>query len=161
MKKAFLLIICVIFLTSCSKAPLYNENGTVKQAQFINFNQNQTEMAINELINSLISTNLLKQSSRNRNVVAIDDVLNLTNSQIDTDYFTKKVRTSMLNSGKVVVTKVLDESYQSSKSSIYSPNFILNSKIQNNNGDFLLQLSLMNPKNGNILWKDEKVLVKG
>ncbi len=64
------------------------------------------DSAANEAISSLINTGVLDHPQGGRYVLNIDRVVNDTTQRIDTDDIVRKMRVSLLNSGKVVVQTV-------------------------------------------------------
>jgi uncharacterized protein (TIGR02722 family) len=68
------------------------------------------ENAASELVNQMLASSLMVHPKSNqgaRYVLAISNIVNDTTQRIDTDQLTKKIRISLLNSGRFVVTTAI------------------------------------------------------
>src|SRR3546814_13428309 len=68
------------------------------------------ENAASEMVNQMLASPLMvhpKASQGGRYVLAVSNIVNDTTQRIDTDQLTKKIRISLLNSGRFIVTTAI------------------------------------------------------
>lgn len=97
----------LLFTGCASSSTGYVNNGaTVKGAQPMTMGIDSTdfEKAASDAVESLLSSGALDRPGGGRYVVAMGKVINDTTQRVDTALLTKKIRISMLKSGKAVVT---------------------------------------------------------
>ena len=144
--------------------------------------------AADEMVQSLLTGGALENAPRQPAVMAISRIRNNTDQQIDIDLLTKKIRTSLLQSGKVQTTTVIGlggsaedplakgEAQRSEfftegtpqQTKIERPDYTLSGKIirQRSEGrsetqvTYAFQLSLTDTKSGLAVWEDERLIAK-
>ncbi|MDR2342660.1 MAG: penicillin-binding protein activator LpoB, partial [Campylobacteraceae bacterium] len=114
MKKTVLtkaaLAVMVFVLAGCTQqAPRYVgvDNPEVQAVISMGLDRQDFEKAASDAVDSLLRSGVLSKPNGEKYVVAIGRIVNDTTQKIDTDMFIKKIRTSMLNSGKAVVTSAI------------------------------------------------------
>ncbi|MDR2100921.1 MAG: penicillin-binding protein activator LpoB [Campylobacteraceae bacterium] len=191
--KAALTAVVFVFLAGCTQqAPRYVgvDNPEVQAVISMGLDRQDFEKAAADAVDSLLRSGVLSKPNGEKYVVAIGRIINDTTQKIDTDMFIKKIRTSMLNSGKAVVTSAItaggnndeliyqtrdlrtdDEFKQdtiSEKGTLLAPELSLTGKIiqqsktidKNKLVEFYFQLTLTNLKNGLAVWEEESVIGK-
>jgi uncharacterized protein (TIGR02722 family) len=189
-----LLIAAVGFvLVGCTQqAPRYVgvDNPEVQAVISMGLDRQDFEKAASDAVDSLLRSSALNKPNGDKYIVAIGRIINDTTQKIDTDLFIKKIRTSLLSSGKAVVTSAItsggnddeliyqtrdlrtdDEFAQDTiaqKGTILAPELSLTGKIiqqsktidKNKLVEFYFQLTLTNLKNGLAVWEEESVIGK-
>lgn len=96
-------------LAGCATTTQYvdtkNDNVAVMGLDYKDF-----ETAANKMVNDMLDSPLMvhpKAGQGGRFVVAMSDIVNDTAQRIDTDQLTKKIRVSLLNSGRFVITTAI------------------------------------------------------
>lgn len=191
--KVLSLAILAIFITGCSKeAPRYVgvDNPNVQEVISMGLDRQDFEKAASDSIESLLRSGVLNKQNGDKYVVAISRVVNDTTQRIDTDLLVKKIRISLLNSGKAVVTSAIsangnddqlvydtrdlraDGEFNSStiagKGTLLAPELSLSGKIiqqtkrvdKNALVDYYFQLTLTNLTNGLAIWEGETIVAK-
>lgn len=99
-------IVLVAALTGCATPTQYvdtkNDNVAVMGLDYKDF-----ESAATKMVNKMLDSPLMvhpKAAQGGRYVIAISNITNDTSQRIDTDQLIKKIRVSLLNSGRFVVT---------------------------------------------------------
>ncbi|MFD4836567.1 penicillin-binding protein activator LpoB [Achromobacter sp. NPDC058515] len=98
--------VLAVTLAGCAPTTQYvdkkNDNVAVMGLDYKDF-----ETAANKMVNDMLNSPLMvhpKAGQGGRFVVAMSNVTNDTAQRIDTDQLTKKIRVSLLNSGRFVIT---------------------------------------------------------
>ncbi|MDR2082020.1 MAG: penicillin-binding protein activator LpoB [Campylobacteraceae bacterium] len=188
-----LIAVMAVILAGCTQqAPRYVgvDNPEVQAVISMGLDRQDFEKAASDAVDSLLRSGALSKPNGEKYVVAIGRIINDTTQKIDTDMFIKKIRTSMLNSGKAVVTSAItaggnndeliyqtrdlraDDEFQqdtiANKGTLLAPELSLTGKIiqqsktidKNKLVEFYFQLTLTNLKNGLAVWEEESVIGK-
>ncbi|HWK71825.1 penicillin-binding protein activator LpoB [Pollutimonas sp. M17] len=96
-------------LTGCATTTHYvdQKNDTVA---VMGLDYKDFESAASEMVNQMLASPLMvhpKASQGGRYVMAVSNIVNDTTQRIDTDQLTKKIRISLLNSGRFIVTTAI------------------------------------------------------
>ena len=144
--------------------------------------------AADEMVQSLLTSSVLESAPRSPAVMGISRIRNRTGLQIDTDLLTKKIRTSLNQSGKVLTTTVIGLGGQpedpmaageaqrreffaedeKTAPKVERPDYTLSGKIigQETRGQkatqvtYAFQLSLTDVRTGLAVWEDERLISK-
>jgi PBP1b-binding outer membrane lipoprotein LpoB len=134
----------------------------------------------------MVESGVLSQAPNQPVALSISRVTNDTSDQFDTDQLMKKIRISLLQTGKVQVTqavglggKVEDpmakETYEAkrflageSQTPVDLPYFTISAKILENSTSagstkqvsYIFQMSLANTTSGRLVWEGEKTITK-
>jgi len=190
--KISVFVILAIFIAGCSKeAPRYVgvDNPDVQSVISMGLDRQDFEKAAGDAVESLLRSGVLNKPN-GKYVVAISRVINDTTHRIDTDLLIKKIRISLLNSGKAVVTSAIsangnddqlvydtrdlreddefDISTIADKGTLLAPELSLSGKIiqqtkrvdKNALVDYYFQLTLTDLKTGLAIWEDETIVAK-
>ncbi|MDR1285204.1 MAG: penicillin-binding protein activator LpoB [Campylobacteraceae bacterium] len=197
MKKAVFLKLSIavmgFILVGCTQqAPRYVgvDNPEVQAVISMGLDRQDFEKAATDAVDSLLRSGVLSKPNGDKYVVAIGRIINDTTQRIDTDLFIKKIRTSILNSGKAVITSAItaggnddeliyqtrdlraDDEFQqdtiAEKGTILAPELSLTGKIiqqsktvdKNKLVEYYFQLTLTNLKNGLAIWEEESIIGK-
>ena len=102
--KVFGIVAVLMLIVSCGPATRNIDMNNDDADAVMGLDYRDFNKAADTMIRSMASSGALNRPGGNRYVVTISDVVNDTMQRIDTDQLTKKIRRSMLNSGKCVVT---------------------------------------------------------
>ncbi len=185
------LLTSTLLFTGCSQQPQIMGSNSVKAAPVtMGIDRQDFEKAASDMIESLLTSGALNKNGGGRYVVMISDIINDTTQRIDTRMLTKKMRVSMLKSGKAVITSAVgterdDTTIEATRSTRNSSEFnqktsiksgqLINAELglsgrimqraaKTNDGDQLVeyyfQLTLTNAANGLAYWEDEVIVGK-
>ena len=140
--------------------------------------------AANDMTGNLLASGALDRVATPPAILAISRIVNNTGQQIDTDLLTKKIRVTVLNSGKAMTTTTVglggtaedplaqgfqqENEFKSDAKNTRTPDFTLSGKIiqlSARSGDtrqstYSFQLSLTDSKTGLAVWEGEKEITK-
>jgi penicillin-binding protein activator len=140
--------------------------------------------AANDMTGSLLASGALDRVATPPAILAISRIVNNTGQQIDTDLLTKKIRVTVLNSGKAMTTTTMglggtaedpmakglqqENEFKNDVKNTRTPDFTLSGKIiqlMARSGDtrqstYSFQLSLTDSKTGLAVWEGEKEITK-
>ena len=139
--------------------------------------------AADQLVASLLSSNALVRAPRTPAVLAIDRVVNDTTLMIDTDSLIKKVRVSLMQTGKVVLTNTmglgeravvaseaaqLQEMQSGKRQRLNVPDYTLLAKISQQTdrskavtqNTYTFNMTLVETASGNSVWEETKSIAK-
>lgn len=109
LKASWAAIALTVALAGCAPVTQYvdtkNDNVAVMGLDYKDF-----ETAATQLVNDMLNSPLMVHPQAGqgaRFVVAVSDIVNDTAQRIDTDQLTKKIRVSLLNSGRFVITTAI------------------------------------------------------
>lgn len=107
-KKSLVAAGFVLALAGCGETPTYYVDSKSDSITILGLDYKDFESAATALVDDLLSSNLLVHPKPNaRYVVTVTGIINDTNQRIDTDQLTKKIRTSMLNSGRFIMSTAI------------------------------------------------------
>ena len=140
--------------------------------------------AANDMTGKLLASGALDRVANPPAVLAISRIVNNTGQQIDTDLLTKKIRVSVLESGKALTTTTLglggsaedpmakglqqETEFKNDVKATRTPDFTLSGKIieltarasNTRQTTYSFQLSLTDAKSGLAVWEGEKEITK-
>ena len=140
--------------------------------------------AANDMTGKLLASGALDRVANPPAVLAISRIVNNTGQQIDTDLLTKKIRVSVLESGKALTTTTLglggsaedpmakglqqENEFKNDVKATRTPDFTLSGKIieltarasNTRQTTYSFQLSLTDTKSGLAVWEGEKEITK-
>jgi len=183
--KWFLLTIVVlaVSLSACGTKVQYGD-PTAVETLTVDFGSTDLQSIAEKMVQSLLSAPVIQE--RNRPVLQVATVKNKTNEHIDTKAITDKIRTTLINSGKVEFTaaeirqEVLDELEYQRESGYVDPetrkpvgkqvgaDFLLAGEISSINKQkddtkdvyYKITLNLVDLETGLISWAEEKEIRK-
>lgn len=187
--KTFLLFAAAcgfVFLAGCGTPATYTDPTNTKTAvvSLNKINVQDWDNAANEMIQSLLGSQILDRAPVQPAVLAIDRVVNKTSdANLDTDMLEKKIRIALNRSGKVQTTTTYGRNAESRMAQDIqtkqdflggngptdrSPNYTLSGKIiedvardgSTRQVTYVFQLSLTDVRSGNAVWEDEKKIQK-
>jgi len=139
--------------------------------------------AADQLVASLLASNVLENAPRQPAVLAVDRVINNTQLMIDTDLLIKKIRVALTQTGKIAITNTLglgeravvageaaelEELQTGTPQKVLVPDYTLFAKLiqQRDQGarvtqnTYSFQMSLVRVRTGLTVWEDEKSIAK-
>jgi len=184
---AFATTLTALSITSgCTPTQYVDSKGTNLVVSMNKVNIQDFEKASEALVASMVESGVLSQAPNQPVALSISRVTNDTSDQFDTDQLMKKIRISLLQTGKVQVTqavglggKVEDpmakETYEAkrflageSQTPVDLPYFTISAKILENSTSagstkqvsYIFQMSLANTTSGRLVWEGEKTITK-
>jgi len=177
------LVVLVICLSACGSKVQYGD-PTAVETLTVDFGSTDLQMIAEKMVQSLLSSPVIQEG--HRPVFQVISVKNMTNEHLDTKAITDKIRTTLLNSGKVQFTavehrqEVLEElEYQRDSGHVdqetrktvgrqVGADFLLSGDITSINKErggtqdvyFKITLNLIDVETGLIAWADEKEIRK-
>ena len=157
-KLIFSSLALTLALTGCVTTTQYVD-PKADQVAVMGLDYKDFENAASELVNQMLASQLMvhpKSAQGGRYVLAVSNIVNDTTQRIDTDQLTKKIRISLLNSGRFVVTTAIGingaEDDMTRKSRQLSNSKMVNQKTVKKNGrvvapDFSLSGKIMQRNN--------------
>lgn len=107
-RKTFLAATVALALTGCAQDGAYYVNSSSDNVAVMGLDYKDFEMAANSMVEDMLSSDLLVHPQGGRYVLTVTGIINDTDQRIDTDQLTKKIRSSLLNSGRFVVTTAIN-----------------------------------------------------
>lgn len=191
----------LILLTSATSLALLSFSGcesTSPNAKYVDSKGTETIVSLDQIniqdwanaadqmVNSLLASGKLERSPEQPAIMAVSRIVNNTQQQVDTDYLTKKIRTALNQSGKVMTSTTiglgdkaedplardagdLARFMEGNKSAPEKmPYFTLSGKLLENRAKagstrqvtYSFQLSLTEIKTGLAVWEDEVEITK-
>lgn len=191
MKQAIILTLAVIALVGCGSAPTrYVDPAADTGPVSMGMDYRDFEKAATEAVEDMLASGAVSNPNGGRYIMVVSRISNDTMQRIDTDQLTKKIRVSLLRSGKVVTTTAVglngaedemnmaarelrnsdefDQSGVQKKGTLQAPDLSLSGKIIQKNhslGDeqqveYYIQLSLSDLASGLALWEGETPIIK-
>lgn len=180
------LMTSMMVAAGCRPTQYVDSKGTNLVVSMNKVNIQDFEKASEALVASMIESGVLAQATRQPAALSISRVINDTSDQFDTDQLMKKIRISLLQTGKVQVTqavglggKVEDpmakETYEAkrflagqSQTPVDLPDFTISAKILENSTSagstkqisYIFQMSLADTASGRLVWEGEKTITK-
>ncbi len=191
MKQAIILTLAALVLAGCGASPTRYvdpaaDNGPVSMGM----DYRDFEKAATEAVEDMLASGAVSNPNGGRYIMVVSRISNDTMQRIDTDQLTKKIRVSLLRSGKVVTTTAVglngaedemnmaarelrnseefDQSGVQKKGTLQAPDLSLSGKILQKNqslGDeqqveYYIQLSLTDLASGLAFWEGETPIIK-
>ncbi len=107
-RKTFLAAALALSLAGCAQEGAYYVDSSSDSVAVMGLDYKDFEMAANSMVEDMLSSDLLVHPQGGRYVLTVTGIINDTDQRIDTDQLTKKIRTSLLNSGRFVVTTAIN-----------------------------------------------------
>lgn len=175
MTKIIPLVFCAVLFGGCATTKIINpgreDPKVTRQLGYRDF-----EEAADELLGKILESGALTKPDGGRYVMAVDRIYNRTTQSFDTDLLTKKIRATLLKSGKVVMTAAVsgtgaEDSLVSGigGQNMVEPELSLSGKIISQTPrisrskqriETYFQLSITDIKTGLVFWEDEKIIIK-
>lgn len=184
-------VMALVCITGCETAPsnaVYT-NPTNSRTAVVSLNKiniQDWETASDQMIQSLLNSDVLSKAPRAPAVFAVDRIVNkTTDANLDTELLTKNIRIALNKSGKVLTTTTygnLAESRmaqdiqvkndflnsESNHAKDNSPDYTLSGKIIEDSAragetrqiTYIFQLSLTDTQRGLAVWEDQKTIQK-
>ena len=109
MKKQLSVVILMAVLSGCATTAHYVNPGQ-DQTVVMGLDYKDFESAASQAVDEMVASPLLvhpKAAQGGRYVMAVSSMINDTTQRIDTDQLTKKIRVSLLQSGKFITTTAI------------------------------------------------------
>lgn len=107
-RKTFLAAAVALSLVGCAQDGAYYVDSSSDNVTVMGLDYKDFEMAANSMVEDMLSSDLLVHPQGGRYVLTVTGITNDTDQRIDTDQLTKKIRSSLLNSGRFVVTTAIN-----------------------------------------------------
>ncbi|AWH89882.1 penicillin-binding protein activator LpoB [Limnobaculum parvum] len=107
-KKTLLAAAVAFSLVGCAEQATYYVDSKNDSVAVMGLDYKDFEMAATNMVDDMLSSDLLVHPQGGRYVLTVTDIVNDTDQRIDTDQLTKKIRISLLNSGRFVVTTAIN-----------------------------------------------------
>lgn len=190
MKKLLVITAVSLLLTACATPTRYVDPAADTGPVAMTLDYRDFERAADEAVQDLLSSGAVANPSGDRYVMVVSRVVNDTMQRIDTDQLTKKIRVSLLRSGKVVTTTAVgvdgaedqmneqvrelrnneefDQSGVQQKGTLQAPDLSLSGKIIQRNHkvedeqqvEYYFQLTLTDLQSGLAVWENETPIIK-
>jgi hypothetical protein len=194
MKKHLLILssaAAIALISGCGTPPgaaVYT-NPTDSTTAVVNLNKinmQDWDTASHDMIQSLLSSDVLSKAPRSPAIFAVDRIVNkTTDANLDTDMLTKNIRIALNKSGKILTTTTFGVHAESgmaqdvqtkndflnsdtNHTTDHSPDFTLSGKIIEDSAragetrqiTYVFQLSLTDTHSGLAVWEDQKTIQK-
>ncbi|MDR1975555.1 MAG: penicillin-binding protein activator LpoB [Campylobacteraceae bacterium] len=193
LSKGLLFAAFAALIAGCTQqAPRYVgvDNPEVQAVISMGLDRQDFEKAATDAVDSLLRSGVLNKPNGSKYILAISRIINDTTQKIDTDLLIKKIRISILESQKAIVTSAItaggnddaliyqtrdlreDDEFQqdtiAEKNTLLAPELSLSGKIiqqtktvdKNKLVEYYFQLTLTNLKNGLAVWESESIIGK-
>ncbi len=103
------MVVAAVLMTGCSTKPHYVDQAN-DQVVVMGLDYKDFEKAASNAVQDMVASPLLvhpQAAQGGRYVMAVSNILNDTTQRIDTDQLTKKIRVSLLQSGKFITTTAI------------------------------------------------------
>jgi uncharacterized protein (TIGR02722 family) len=189
-RKAFLLIIATVLVSGCATQTRYVDPAADDGPVSMSLDYRDFERAATEAVEDMLASGSVDNPNGGRYILVVSRITNDTMQRIDTDQLIKKIRVSLLRSGKVVTTTAVglngaedemsmrarelrdseefDQSGVQRKGTLQAPDLSLSGKlIQRNHQvgreqqvEYYIQLTLTELGSGLALWEGETPIIK-
>lgn len=190
MNKVLAVTLCSLLLAACSTPTRYVDPAADDGPVTLTMDYRDFELAADDAVQDLLASGAVDNPSGERYVMVVSRITNDTMQRIDTDQLTKKIRVSLLRSGKVVTTTAVgvdgaedemnmaarelrgsdefDQSTVQQKGTLQAPDLSLSGKIIQRNHkvedeqqvEYYFQLSLTDLRQGLAVWENETPIIK-
>ncbi|SFM98296.1 penicillin-binding protein activator LpoB [Marinobacter pelagius] len=190
LKKAIALSAGVLMLSGCATPTRYVDPAADDGPVAMTMDYRDFEKAATEAVEDMLASGAVVNPNGGRYIMVVSRITNDTMQRIDTDQLTKKIRVSLLRSGKVVTTTAVglngaedemtmrarelrnseefDQSGVQKKGTLQAPDLSLSGKILQRNHkvgseqqvEYYIQLSLTDLASGLAFWEGETPIVK-
>lgn len=184
-------VLALALISGCESAPggVVYTNPSNSSTAVVNLNKiniQDWDTASNQMIQSLLNSDVLSKSPKSPVVFAVDRIVNkTTDANLDTELLTKNIRIALNKSGKVLTTTTYGVHAESrmaqdiqakndflnsdsNHAKDNSPDYTLSGKIIEDSAragetrqiTYIFQLSLTDTQRGLAVWEDQKTIQK-
>lgn len=184
----------VLMVSNCSEKvkniDLTDKSEVENMEQVMSLEYRDFLKSADYMVKDMIKNGAVTKQGGGKSVLVVSRITNDTMQKIDTDMITKKIRSQLLKSGKVVVTTSMglneaedpmvrkarelrqdaevNQDTIAKKGTLVAPDLSLSGKITQRNlklddgerVEYLIQLSLTDMKAGTTIWEDERAIIK-
>jgi len=188
--RAVVISVTLAVLAGCAAPARYIDPAADDGAVAMTMDYRDFEKAATDAVEDMLASGAVNKPDGGRYIMVVSRITNDTMQRIDTDQLTKKIRVSLLRSGKVVTTTAVgldgaedemnikarelrnsdefDQSGVQQKGTLQAPDLSLSGKIIQRNHkvgkeqqvEYYIQLSLTELKSGLALWENETPIIK-
>ncbi|HTN32497.1 MAG TPA: penicillin-binding protein activator LpoB [Marinobacter sp.] len=188
--RAVVISVTLAVLAGCAAPARYIDPAADDGAVAMTMDYRDFEKAATDAVEDMLASGAVNKPDGGRYIMVVSRITNDTMQRIDTDQLTKKIRVSLLRSGKVVTTTAVgldgaedemnikarelrnsdefDQSGVQQKGTLQAPDLSLSGKIIQRNHkvgkeqqvEYYIQLSLTDLKSGLALWENETPIIK-
>src|SRR5690554_4019226 len=188
--RAVVISVTLAVLAGCAAPARYIDPAADDGAVAMTMDYQDFEKAATDAVEDMLASGAVNKPDGGRYIMVVSRITNDTMQRIDTDQLTKKIRVSLLRSGKVVTTTAVgldgaedemnikarelrnsdefDQSGGQQKGTLQAPDLSLSGKIIQRNHkvgkeqqvEYYIQLSLTDLKSGLALWENETPIIK-
>ncbi|MGM0570854.1 penicillin-binding protein activator LpoB [Marinobacter sp.] len=189
-RKAFLLILATVLVSGCATQTRYVDPAADDGPVSMSLDYRDFERAATEAVEDMLASGAVDNPDGGRYILVVSRITNDTMQRIDTDQLIKKIRVSLLRSGKVVTTTAVglngaedemsmrarelrdseefDQSGVQRKGTLQAPDLSLSGKlIQRNHKvgreqqvEYYIQLTVTELGTGLAFWEGETPIIK-
>lgn len=189
-KKIITLSVGLLMLSGCATPTRYVDPAADDGPVAMTMDYRDFEKAATEAVEDMLASGAVDNPNGGRYIMVVSRITNDTMQRIDTDQLTKKIRVSLLRSGKVVTTTAVglngaedemtmrarelrnseefDQSGVQKKGTLQAPDLSLSGKILQRNHkvgreqqvEYYIQLSLTDIASGLAFWEGETPIIK-
>ncbi len=127
MKKTIILLSLTLLCTGCASKTVNIDKSNDQGHAVLSLDYRDFDYAIEEMVQSLLSSGKLKKSDGNQYIVTTAQILNDTTQRIDTRQLMSLVEEKMMNSGQVNVTSAIGDA---------TDNMLIESRTLRNSDEF-------------------------
>ncbi|MEO0796492.1 MAG: penicillin-binding protein activator LpoB [Verrucomicrobiota bacterium] len=171
----------LLLVQGCKTPATYVESNSPQTIVSLDkINTQDWAQAADQMIISLLSSNVLARDPNTPTIMAVSRIVNNTTQLVDTNLLTKKIRVALNQSGKVLTTSVIGPGGQAEDelarelAAEYNyppaarPYFTLSGRIIEDRASagstkqvaYIFQMSLTEINTGLAVWEDEKTITK-
>ena len=189
-KKAIVLSVGILMLSGCATPTRYVDPAADDGPVAMTMDYRDFEKAATDAVEDMLASGAVDNPNGGRYIMVVSRITNDTMQRIDTDQLTKKIRVSLLRSGKVVTTTAVglngaedemtmrarelrnseefDQTGVQKKGTLQAPDLTLSGKILQRNHkvgreqqvEYYIQLSLTDIASGLAFWEGETPIIK-
>lgn len=189
-KNTFLIILAAVLVSGCATETRYVDPAADDGPVSMSLDYRDFERAATEAVEDMLASGAVDNPDGGRYIMVVSRITNDTMQRIDTDQLVKKIRVSLLRSGKVVTTTAVglngaedemsmrsrelrdseefDQSGVQRKGTLQAPDLSLSGKLMQRNhqvgGDqqveYYIQLTLTDLASGLAFWEGETPIIK-
>ncbi len=189
-KKAIVLSVGILMLSGCATPTRYVDPAADDGPVAMTMDYRDFEKAATDAVEDMLASGAVDNPNGGRYIMVVSRITNDTMQRIDTDQLTKKIRVSLLRSGKVVTTTAVglngaedemtmrarelrnseefDQTGVQKKGTLQAPDLSLSGKILQRNHkvgreqqvEYYIQLSLTDIASGLAFWEGETPIIK-
>lgn len=189
-KNTFLVILAAVLVSGCATQTRYVDPAADDGPVSMSLDYRDFERAATEAVEDMLASGAVDNPNGGRYIMVVSRITNDTMQRIDTDQLVKKIRVSLLRSGKVVTTTAVglngaedemsmrarelrdseefDQSGVQRKGTLQAPDLSLSGKLMQRNlqvgrdqqVEYYIQLTLTDLASGLAFWEGETPIIK-